>query len=269
VNQLFVLFGIESWKPYVSALLLPPLPFVLLMLLGARLILPRRGLGWLVVLSSALLLGLSASSGMAGLLQKSVLKPPSALGIERLAQLKANVQAKQPVAIVVLGGGIEPFAPEYGVANLTYQSLERLRYGLWLAHETGAPVMFSGGVGWGAGDARPEAQVAAQIAAQEFGRPLKWQEDKSRDTRENAAYAVAMLKSAGINHVLLVTHGYHMARASRAFTEAAGESIRIETAPMGLSRSGANSPLAWLPTGSGMAQMRLTLHEIVGLLSGA
>jgi len=269
VNHLFILLGIESWKPVVSSLLLPPLPFILLMLLGARLILPRRGLGWLVVLTSAGLMYLSTTSGAATALSKLLLKPPAALGVERLAQLKAQVQGKQPVAIVVLGGGMERYAPEYGVSSLNTISLERLRYGLWLARETGAPVMFSGGVGWGLTDATPEAQIAAQIAAQEFGRPLKWLEDKSRDTRENAAHAVAMLKSAGINHVLLVTHDFHMARASRAFGEAAGEAIRIEPAPMGLAKGSSASWSAWLPSTRGMTQVHNVLHEIVGLATGA
>lgn len=268
MNHLFILLGIESWKPAVSALLLPPLPFILLMLLGARLILPRRGLGWLVVLTSALLLYLSTTSGTATLLSRLLLKPPPALNSERIAQLKAQVQAKRPVAIVVLGGGAERYAPEYGVSSLNAISLERLRYGLWLARETGAPVMFSGGVGWGIHDAMAESQIANQIATQEFGRPLKWLEDKSRDTRENAAYSVPMLKSAGINHVLLVTHDYHIDRAARAFGEAAGEAIRIEAAPMGLAKAGPGFG-AWLPSTRGMAQVHHVLHEFIGIAAGA
>ena len=68
--------------------------------------------------------------------------------------------AKKPVAIVILGGGSEPFAPEYGVSSLQAASLERLRYGLWLAGETGAPVAFSGGVGHAQAGATQEARVA-------------------------------------------------------------------------------------------------------------
>ena len=41
---------------------------------------------------------------------------------------------------------------------------------------------------------------------------------ESRDTRENAARTLALLKPAGIDHIVLVTHGYHMPRALRAFT---------------------------------------------------
>ena len=118
------------------------------------------------------------------------------MSFDRVRELRAEVQAKKPVAIVVLGAGVEPFAPEYGVSSLLYPSLERLRYGLWLARETGAPVAFSGGVGLGQPDAAAEAKVAAKIAAEEFNRPLRWQEEDSRDTRENATRTLALLKPA-------------------------------------------------------------------------
>ena len=52
VNSLFSLLGIETWKPIFTALLLPPVPFLLLIIVGARLILPRRGLGWAIILPS-------------------------------------------------------------------------------------------------------------------------------------------------------------------------------------------------------------------------
>ena len=58
MNDLFVLFAAESWKPVLTALLLPPVPFLLLMLIGARLIVARRGLGWMLVLLGAALVWL-------------------------------------------------------------------------------------------------------------------------------------------------------------------------------------------------------------------
>jgi urease accessory protein UreH len=139
VNHLFVMLGIESWKPILAALVLPPVPFLLLILIGARLLLPRRGLGWLLIFFSVVMLWLSACSGAARVLGQLLLQPPAAMSFDRVRELKAEVQAKKPVAIVVLGAGVEPFAPEYGVSSLQYPSLERLRYGLWLARETGAP----------------------------------------------------------------------------------------------------------------------------------
>lgn len=267
LNHLLIFLGIESWKPILTALLLPPAPLLVLMLIGARLMLPRRGLGWLVILTSVALMWLSACNGTAQLLSQFALHPPAALSADRIKELKAD--AKGTTAILVLGGGIEPFAPEYGVGNLRIYSLERLRFGLWLSRETGLPVGFSGGVGWGQPDATPEARIAGQIAASEFGRPLKWTEELSRDTRENAALSVAMLKKAGITRIVLVTHGWHMPRALRNFETAAEGTMQIEAAPMGLAKHVDRTALDWLPTSSGVTDVRNILREIVGRWAGA
>lgn len=269
MNSLFTSLGIDAWKPVVTALLLPPVPLLLLVLIGARLILPRRGLGWLFVLLGLVLMWLTATTGTARLLQQLTLPPQAALSLDRLRELRSDVQAKKPVAIVVLGGGAEAYAPEYGVSNLQDTSLERLRYGLFLARETGAPLAISGGTGWGAGDAAPEARVAAKIASEDFGRPVRWIEDQSRDTRENAGRTVALLRPAGITHIVLVTHGWHMPRAMRAFTEAAGPGITVEAAPMGLARHVDSPALEWLPSARGFEMNRQLLRELGGRLAGA
>lgn len=268
MNSLFVLLQIESWKPLLGALLLPPVPLLVLLLIGARLMLPRRGLGWLVVATSVALLWLTACTGTARLLSQFVLRPPAALTAERIQELKAQVGAKQPIAIVVLGGGMEPFAPEYGVSNLQPTSVERLRYGVWLSRETGLPMAFSGGVGWAQRDGKPEAQVAARIAAAEFGRPLKWTEEMSRDTRENAAFSAALFRKQGIRHVVLVTHGWHMPRALNAFQQAAPD-LRIEAASMGLAQRLEQPALSWIPSAAGTTDVRNILRELLGRALGA
>ena len=267
MNSLFILLGIESWKPVLTALLLPPVPLLVLVLIGARLIVPRRGLGWSVILISVALLWASACIGSARLLSQWVLHPPAALSFDRIKQLKA--QARASTAIVVLGGGLEPLAPEYGVGSLAHASLERLRYGIWLSRETGLPLAFSGGVGWAQPDAMAEARVAAKIAANEFGWPLKWVEDNSRDTRANAARTLALLRPAGIRHVVLVTHGWHMPRAMQAFEAAAGGDIRIEAAAMGLARDTELPALTWIPTTKGITDVRHIVRELLGRLAGA
>ncbi len=269
MNSLFVLLGIESWKPVIGALLLPPVPFLVLVLLGARLLLPRRGLGWLVIFFSVVMLWLSACSGAARGLSYLFLPPPAALSFDRVRELRAEALAKKPLAIVILGGGTEPFAPEYGVSSLTPLTLERLRYGIWLSAQTGAPMAFSGGTGWAQEESTAEARVAGKIAAEEFGRPIKWIEDDSHDTRENAARTMALLKPAGINHIVLVTNGWHMARAQRAFVEAAGPGIQIEPAPMGLARRFDTPTLSWMPSSNGFHEVREILREVVGRFAGA
>lgn len=272
VNELLSLLGITAWKPYIGALLLPPVPLIVLMLVGTRVAFARRGLGWLLVLLGALLLWLCSTMGFARVLSDQILRPPPALSSERIEAWRAAVKAREPVAIVVLGGGSRPLSPEYGVSNLNERGLERLRYGLWLARETGAPVAFSGGVGWALGNTvtTPEAQIAARIAQQEFGRPLKWTEDRSHDTRENAIYSTELLKAQGIRRVLVVTHQRHMPRALKMFHDAAaGSGISFEAAPVDVLNTPLNLPRNWMPTTQGAATVREIGHELLGSLGGA
>jgi uncharacterized SAM-binding protein YcdF (DUF218 family) len=269
VNSLVTFLAIESWKPALTALLLPPVPLLLLVLLGARLILPRRGWGWLLILVAVALLWLSACTGSAQLLKEYVLHPPTALTPDRIRELRALAKAPNAPAIIVLGGGLEPYAPEYGVSNLHHVSLERLRYGIWLSRETGLPLGFSGGVGWAQPDSKAEAQIAAQIAASEFGRPLKWIEDRSRDTRENALRTIALLRPSAVRHIVLVTNATHMPRALRNFSAAGGAEFRIEPAPMGLARGTETTVLTWMPTSKGIGDVREVLRELIGRMVGA
>jgi uncharacterized SAM-binding protein YcdF (DUF218 family) len=270
VNQLFVLLGIESWKPILTALLLPPFPFFLAILVGARLLLPRRGWGWGVIALSVLGLWLSSTAAAGYWLEQVLLPVPRALTADRIDAIRRDAPGRASTAVVVLGAGTETLAPEYAVSNLTDLSLQRLRYGLWLGRQTGVPVAFSGGLGWGQQDGIAEADTAARIAAQDFNHPLRWIENTSRDTRENATHMIPVLKRAGITQVLLVTHGWHMPRALRAFKDAAAPlGIQVEPAPMGLARRIQRPALLWLPTNEGLTRVRFVVHEAVGRAMGA
>jgi uncharacterized SAM-binding protein YcdF (DUF218 family) len=270
VNSLFVLLGAESWKPILTALILPPAPFLLAIVIGTRLILSRRGWGWSLIVFSVAALWLSTTAGSGRMLEQFALHVPPELKTDRIDQIRAEAGSKGTMAIVVLGGGQEPFAPEYGVSNLAYRSLERLRYGLWLSRATGVPVAFSGGTGWAASGGASEAQIAARVAEQEFNRPLRWTEEQSRDTRENAARTVPLLKRSGVTHILLVTHGWHMPRAKRAFDEAAAvHGIEVEAAPMALAARTEGPALDWLPTANGYVRVHNALREWLGRMAGA
>ncbi|HEY1391736.1 MAG TPA: YdcF family protein [Methylibium sp.] len=262
------MFGLEPWKPILSALALPPVPLLLLILLGARLIPLRRWLGFSMVFVSVTLLWLSACQGTGRWLQSVALRPPQVLSSSELARLQAEGKSGKPdIAIVVLGGGLVSRAPEYGVSDLTRLSLQRLRYGVYLSRATGLPLAYSGGVGWADGDAATssEAEVAARITQQEYRLPLRWVESASRDTRENAGRTVPLLRAAGIKEIVLVTHAWHMPRALRVFEEAAHGELRITPAPMGYFTQPSWRALDWLPTREGMEQVALALHELLGL----
>lgn len=269
MNELISLLGVETLKTVVAAVVLPPVPLLLLVLIGTRLVLSRRGLGWLLVLLATAGLWLSACTGMAELLSRTAFRAPPALSTAQIAQLRADVKARPgTIAIVVLGGGRELLAPEYGSADLRPRSLERLRYGIWLQRETGVPVAFSGGVGWGAAPGTAEADIAERIAAKEFGVPLKWVENDSRDTRENALRTVPLLDKSGVKRIVLVTHGWHMQRALAHFEAAvAGRGIAIVPAPISMARVAHGRVIDWLPTPEGFVAVNLLLREALGRLA--
>lgn len=272
MNDLFVMLGIESWKSVLSNLLLPPVPLLVLTIVGARMLSWRRAWGWLAIAVACAGLWLGACSAVAEWLQSALLSPPPPLSAVQMATIRRNMIARPTAAIVVLGGGRESFAPEYGVSSLSPQSLERLRYGIWLGRQTNVPVMFSGGPGHAAQTGESEAEVAADIAAREFGRPLRWTETQSRDTRENAQYAATQLREARIEQVILVTHGWHMARAVRAFEAASarlGAKWQIVPAPMGLARRVERPALRWMPSSEGFLLVRAVLREKIGWWLGA
>lgn len=258
-----------SLKPIFSALILPPVPFIVLMLVAVRLGLSarRRSAAVLAVLAAAGL-WLSACMGTAVWLQQGIVRPPAPVAPSAVGELTALTPRGQ-TAIVVLGAGLDLDAPEYGEPVLTKQATVRLHYGLWLARHTGLPLAFSGGVGWAQRSQVSEAEVAARMARDEFRQTLRWQETRSRDTRENARWTVRLLQADGIRHVVLVTHAYHMNRAVRAFREAAGDALRITPAPMGFVYPQERPIMNWVPTTTGYTAVYDLLHELVGWWAGA
>lgn len=270
VNEIFILLGIQTWKPIVTALMLPPLPLIVLMLIGARMMYWRRGVAWFVMLMSALLLYLSSTQAVGEWLERLLVPAGPPLQGERIAELKKL--PKDKAAIVVLGGGRESFAPEYGVSNLSPQSLTRLHYGVWLSRQTGLPLMFSGGVGLGDTPGMAEAEAAQRIAAADYGVKLRWVEAESSDTRGNATHSVAMLRNAGVTDIVVVTHGWHMKRALRAFdneAQRANAGMHVIGAPMGLAMASERTALSWMPSPHGFNRVRNVLREAMGLLLGA
>ena len=265
--------GLGSLKPVLTALLLPPAPFVVLALADAGLARARPRTARALVIVACLGVWLCSCVAPARWVEETWLRVPPPLDAAARAQLKARAAAGEPIAIVVLGGGLNPSAPEYGGADLAAPSLSRLRYGVWLGRETGIPVGASGGVGWSSmGDAiQAEASRMAEIAQHEYGTPLRWIEPASRDTHENARFMLALLRPAGIREIVLVTHGSHMPRALREFRGAAGAEpasapVRITPATMGQAWPAQSGLQRWLPSGEGALRMRAALHEVVARL---
>jgi uncharacterized SAM-binding protein YcdF (DUF218 family) len=273
LNELLQTLDAAALKPVLTALVLPPVPLLALAFMALVVARSRRALGLVLGLLAIAGLWLTGTVALGEGLQRALFAP-SPLPATELARIKRDVAAGRPVAVLVLGGGREPHAPEYDAPNLPPLALERLRYGAWLARATGAPLAYAGGVGHAQRDTDgvSEADAAARIASTQFGVPLRWREGESRDTRGNAAHAVAMLRAGGVREVLLVTHGWHMPRSLRAFDDAvrrSGAPMQVTPASMGLAPRTMLPLLRWMPSEEGFALTRRVLREQLGLWMGA
>ena len=99
----------------------------------------------------------------------------------------------------------------------------------------------------------------------DFRVPVRWVEDRSLDTRDNARMSAAILRQADVRTVVLVTHAAHMRRSVEAF-EAAG--LAVIPAPTGFFRRGpADDPLPRLPNMNSTYAGTYAIHEWLGLLA--
>jgi uncharacterized SAM-binding protein YcdF (DUF218 family) len=190
------------------------------------------------------------------------------LSLHLLPQVKPitpdHLKRAQVQAIVVLGGGVNSQAPEYNQHTLAPEAMARLLYGVYLSRSSHLPMAYSGGIGWAAGSHQPtEAEVASLSLDRLGATPLQWQENQSRDTRENARLTAALLQPQGVSRIALVTHAWHMPRSVKQF-ESAG--FQVLPAPMGFMHSDASPWLQWIPSGQGLRDTSLIFREWLGLL---
>jgi uncharacterized SAM-binding protein YcdF (DUF218 family) len=164
-------------------------------------------------------------------------------------------------AIVILSADTQPLAPEYGVDIVGSATLERVRYGAYLHHGTGKPVLVSGGQVLPR--TTPIAIQMQETLIKEFNVPVRWTEARSMTTHENAAFSGELLKRDGVSRVLLVTHAWHMRRAMAAFR---AEGLEPIAAPTRFIRRPLPLALDFVPNASSLRASYYAIHEWLGLL---
>lgn len=241
----------------IKQLLLPPGVFFILVLLAwwLRRRWPRLaaacfagGLGGLWLMS----LPVVVEHGARQLETEPALLPEDWTALSRRAE-----------AIVILGAGRERGDPAWGGQDQpTGLALERVRYAARLAKASGLPVLTSGGLHYGSPPS--EAWIMGQSLQQDFGVPVRWLEEQSRTTWENAQFTARLLKAQGIERVVIVTQAWHMQRARWSFEQAG---LQVITAPVGFLGVDNARPLGgWLPELKAMWQSGQLLNEAVGLV---
>jgi uncharacterized SAM-binding protein YcdF (DUF218 family) len=235
----------------ISAFLLPPLNLLLLGLAGVLLWHKRPPLARILVVAAPGLLWLCSTPYFAEGALHLLEGPPYAV----------NPKTQPADAIVVLGGGTYFHAPEYAGDTVDEAALARLRYAAKLQRETGKPILVTGGKPLG--NALPEAQQMKAVLENEFNVPVRWTENASDNTLENALYSYALLQKAGIKRIYLVTHAWHMPRAAMAFRKAGFEVVPAPTVWTTRYRLGL---LTFVPRAEALRDSSIFIHEVIGLL---
>ena len=235
------------WKQLLKGLVLPPTGPLLLALAGLALLPARRTRVAAVAMCAA---------GLGGLWILST--PLAADALVRAAERYPALDLGKPVdaqAIVILGGGVRVDAPEYGRSAPGATTLERLVYGARVARATGLPVLVSG--------SRYEAASMTDSLQQDLGVSVRWVENHSRDTHQNARFSAAILARAGIRKVILVTSAAHMARSVVEFEEAG---IQAVPAPAAMWTQRDEGVLALIPNADALVRSERACYEGLGLL---
>ncbi len=207
----------------LKALVLPPGGLLLLAALGLWVAGRRPRLGRALCACALLALWLLLTPYVAERLALAVERYP-ALDPAHLTPAQRGAQA-----IVILGGGVRLSAPEYGGDTPDFATLERLIEGAHVARVIQLPILVSG--------AGREAHAMAHFLEEDLRQQVRWVEDASGDTHDNAVFSARILRAAGIDRVILVTSSVHLPRSVAEF-RAAGLSVIPAPAAMP-KRSGA------------------------------
>lgn len=238
----------------VAALILPPGGNVVLGVAGLALWRRARLVALSLLIVSFLTLYVFSMPRVSDALFEAVEAYPS--------RLPGAALAAEVGAIVVLAGGRNNNAPEYGGETVAHPSLVRLRYGARLQRETGLPLLVSGGRVLGT-EPTSEAALIGAVLKNELDVSVRWLEERSRNTAENARYTAELLRAQNIPAIILVTHAAHMPRAVEAFEK---QGLVVYAAPTGRSTGHRRDAgvLDWLPSAGALDRSRDALHEIVG-----
>jgi uncharacterized SAM-binding protein YcdF (DUF218 family) len=236
----------------LKALVTPPLALFAVMAAGGLLWKKRPKLARALLANALAVLVLLCVPLVAAALLRSLQSEPP-------LTLPPDPSAAQ--AIVVLAGDANPSAPELGGETVGPMTLERLRYGAFLARSTSLPVLVSGGPP--RKNRRSHAESMREALERDFGVPVRWTEARSGTTAQNAQRSAEILRAAGVERVYLVTHAWHMPRARAAF-ERAG--LAVVPAPTGFRAPSELEWSAFAPSAKALRESSWAVHEWIGRL---
>jgi uncharacterized SAM-binding protein YcdF (DUF218 family) len=232
-----------------SGFLSPPAVFVLLCLIGASLVLIWRRLGTAVTLVSAISLYLFStpvlSSYLLHRIEEGVPATPDFAGAQ---------------AIVVLGGDMRLGDPPEA-DTLGPLSLERVVFAAEAYRRLHLPILVSGGKS--PSSRATFGDLMKTALEQDLGVPVKWSEDHSRTTWENATDSARVLVAENITRVVIVTQAWHLPRSLWSF-----ERVGLNAVPWPAPRTAIHDSRIddFLPSAGAVQDSFHAVHEIIGSL---
>jgi uncharacterized SAM-binding protein YcdF (DUF218 family) len=224
-------------------LFLPPTGPLILAIVGLLLMSRRRRLGVAAVVIGVSSLWLCATPAVSDVLI-------------HFAERYPPLDPSKPVnaqAIVILGGGGMRMAPEYGGSALEGEALERVSYAASLSRRTRLPILVSG--------TSEEAQSMSITLSRDLGIRVRWAENRSGDTYENARFSARILRADGIRRIILVTSSPHEWRAAHEFM---GAGLEVVPGPVGGDIPHEYDAAAFVPTMHGLHRSHDALYELIG-----
>jgi uncharacterized SAM-binding protein YcdF (DUF218 family) len=236
---------------FIAAVLLPPLCFLPFLAVAIFYFKRRPRLARVILIATSALIYVSATPFFVD------------AALAQLEHRHAALHAPLPVAdaIVILGGGSYFNAPEYdGENTVSEAALPRVRYGAHLYRATHTPILVTGGAP-GGGQSSEAAQMR-KVLEQDFLIPVRWLEEHSDNTLENARNSFAVLHPLGIHKIYLVTSASHMPRAAQVFAQAGFE---VVAAPTAFNTPDIFGVMRFVPRAKSLYASKFFIHELIGL----
>jgi uncharacterized SAM-binding protein YcdF (DUF218 family) len=239
---------------FLKIMLLPPGCLLALAVAGLLTIRRWPWVGRSLLATSLVLLYLLSTPVCSGLLRHSLENYPALTAADLVADAEA---------IVVLSADDYAPAPEYRRNDTVgLITLERIRYSAWLHRATGGlPLLTTGGKLHPRGT--PLGESMATALREEFGVPVRWIEDASRNTHENAKFTAEILRAEGVTKIYLVTSASHIRRSVAAF-EASG--LEVVPAPTNLPSPIGPTLGDFMPRAKALYWSSQALYEWFGLI---
>ena len=189
---------------FAFGFLAPPTVLIVLCLIGAAVAPWWRRAGIALALSSSVGLYLAAMPVVSSYLLYRV-----------ETELPAQVDFVGAEAIVVLGGDVQHGNGRDMPDRLGLLSLERVMLAAQAYRRMRLPVAVSGGRVDSA--YQTEGELMKTALERDFGVPVRWNEDRSRTTWQNALFTARLLQREQLRTVIVVSQAWHLPRALWSF----------------------------------------------------